>query len=182
MTWFSGISENTPTSYPPLPHGALSIEIAKHVLGRKSGFLHGLCPGGRGVESASAPLSCSVSLLLTPIVIRPRIQASLRSFLASGDYCLRIPVVKCYFNPVSIAVPLCQSCLHSRLLPGDPAVVREGRWKGRDQLAREAEVLGECIATLRTSMLRLGSSFDLPPVLQEATDGARTLSSAYCSS
>ena len=50
--------------------------------------------------------------------------------------------------------------------------------KSCDELAREVEVLGECIATLSAAVLRLGSSLDLATVLQEAADSARMLTSA----
>ena len=50
--------------------------------------------------------------------------------------------------------------------------------KSRDELAREVEVLGERIATLRAAVLRLGSSLDLATVLQEAAYSARTLTNA----
>ena len=50
--------------------------------------------------------------------------------------------------------------------------------KSREELAREVEVLGERIATLSTAVLRLGSSLDLPTVLQEAADSARVLTNA----
>ena len=50
--------------------------------------------------------------------------------------------------------------------------------KGRDELAREVEVLGERIATLSAALLRLGSSLDLATVLEEAADSARTLTHA----
>ena len=49
---------------------------------------------------------------------------------------------------------------------------------GRDELAREVDVLGECIATLSAAVLRLGSSLDLATVLQEAADSARKLTHA----
>ena len=62
--------------------------------------------------------------------------------------------------------------------PGDPAAVREGRLKGRDELAREVEVLGERIATVSAAVLRLGSSLDLATVLQEAAESARRLTHA----
>ena len=56
----------------------------------------------------------------------------------------------------------------SRRDPGAPAANREGRLKSRDELAREVEVLGERIATLSAAvLLRLGSSLDLPTVLQD---------------
>ena len=50
--------------------------------------------------------------------------------------------------------------------------------KSREELEREVEVLGERIATLSTAVLRLGSSLDLPTVLQEAADSARVLTNA----
>ena len=53
---------------------------------------------------------------------------------------------------------------------GNPAANREGRLKSRDELAREVEVLGERIATLSATVLRLGSSLDLGTVLREAAD------------
>ena len=52
---------------------------------------------------------------------------------------------------------------------------------GRDELAREVDVLGECIATLSAAVLRLGSSLDLATVHQEAADSARRLThTRYC--
>ena len=50
--------------------------------------------------------------------------------------------------------------------------------KSRDELERENAILAARIATLSAAVLRLGSSLELPTVLQEAADSARTLTRA----
>ena len=64
------------------------------------------------------------------------------------------------------------------LRAGTPSAGRRSHLKSRDELERENEVLAERIATLSAAVLRLGSTLDLPTVLQEAADSARTLTRA----